>query len=347
MARPLRPGDGEVRRLLVVKLSSLGDVVHAIPSAAALATRYPAAEVDWVVEPLAAPLVRALPFVSRTVVFDGRTAFREGGGAFLEAVAGLRESLAGRRYDLAVDLQGLLRSSLVTVLSGAALRLGRGRWPWLHRSVAMYDHRRAPHAVENTARPLASLGIDPLGVYGAGLAAVEPLARDLRARGEALAASLSLPRPFVALLPGASRPSKRLSFGAAALPAPAVVLGGPDARGLGPPGAVDLAGELPLLDAVALALVSDRALGADTGPSHTAALLGASITGVHGPTRVARTGLRGPRARSLGAPCGGCERRRCRRAEACLADALLEAVRSGGPGPPWPREAGTTTARAR
>ncbi|MDL1952157.1 lipopolysaccharide heptosyltransferase family protein, partial [Acidobacteria bacterium ACD] len=47
MARPLRPGDGEVRRLLVVKLSSLGDVVHAIPSAAALAARYPAAEVDW------------------------------------------------------------------------------------------------------------------------------------------------------------------------------------------------------------------------------------------------------------------------------------------------------------
>lgn len=326
MARPLRLDAGSVRRLLVVKLSSLGDVVHAIPSAAALSLRFPAAEVDWVVEPLSGPVVRALPFVSRAVVFDARAAFREGGGAFLDAVASLRESLAGRRYDLAVDLQGLLRSSLVTVLSGAAVRVGRGRWPWLHRPVPMYDPARTPHAVENTARALAPLGIDPVGLFAAGLPAVEPLARDLGARGEQLASSLALPRPFVAFFPGASRASKRLPLAAVPVPGPIVVLGGPDARGLGPSGAIDLAGKLPLLDSVALALVSSRAFGADTGPSHLAALLGAPITGVHGPTAVARTGLRGPRARSVGAPCAGCERRRCPRAQSCLAEALRVAT---------------------
>lgn len=328
MAPPLSLDAGSVRRLLVVKLSSLGDVVHAIPSSAALARRFPEADVDWVVEPLAAPLVRSLPFVSRTVVFDGRAAFREGGGSFLDAVAALRESLSPGRYDLAVDLQGLLRSSLVTVLSGAAVRVGRGRWPWLHRSVPMYDHRRTPHAVENTARALEPLGVDREGLFAAGLAAVAPLARELALRGEALASSLALPRPFVALLPASSRASRRLSFLDISLPGPAVVLGGADARGLGPPGAVDLAGSLPLLDSVALALVASRAYGADTGPSHLAALLGAAITGVHGPTRLARAGLRGPRARNVGAPCGGCERRRCPRAKACLSEALRAAVGS-------------------
>jgi hypothetical protein len=66
-------GDGRTRpglRIPVVKLSSLGDVAHAVPSVAALALLHPGAEIDWHVEPLAAPFVAELPWVSETVVLD-------------------------------------------------------------------------------------------------------------------------------------------------------------------------------------------------------------------------------------------------------------------------------------
>lgn len=327
MAQPVTREPDGLRRILVVKLSSLGDVVHAIPAVAALARRHPRARIDWVVEPLAAPLARELPFVEEVIVAGARGAFADDWSAWSEEVAALRETLASRRYDLAVDLQGLLRSSLVTVLSEAARRVGRGRWPWLHSSVPMYD-ASTPHAIENTARAVAPLGIAPGAVFEEGLRAVAPLAGRLRDRGVALARDLGLPRRYRALLPGASRESKRLPLRSVELSRdlPLVVLGGADARGAGPDGATDLAGGLPLLDSVALALGAESALGADSGLSHLTAFLGGRIVGVFGPTRVSRVGLRGPRASSVAAGCGGCERRRCPRSRSCLAGALAGAA---------------------
>src|SRR4051812_45307870 len=102
--------------ILVIKLSSIGDVVHSVGAAASLATELPGARVDWLVQESSAPLVRALGFVHQVIVLDA---------------AAIRR-LRARRYDVAVDLQGLFRSSVWTVLSGAARRVGRGRWPWLH-----------------------------------------------------------------------------------------------------------------------------------------------------------------------------------------------------------------------
>ena len=79
---------------------------------------------------------------------------------------------------------------------------------------------------------------------------------------------------------------------------------------------------MPLLGSLGLALAAERVVSADTGPGHMAALLGAESVSILGPTNPARAGLRGPRARSIGAPCGGCEGKRCRRAARCLAEAF-------------------------
>ena len=319
--------------VLVVKLSSIGDVVHAIPGAAALArVRGP---LDWLVEPPAAPLVASLPFVRRTHVLSADAALASGWGALSEELERLAGELRACRYAVAVDLQGLLRSSLWTVRSGARTRVGRGRWPWLHRSDAMYD-AATPHAVENTARVLSLLGVGAAAVADAGEEAGRELARALAPRTARLRRDLGLSRPYWVFMPAARWPAKRLPLAGIDLPRGAthVFVGGADATGLVPAssGAVDCTGRLALLDSAALALGADRVVAADTGPAHLAALAGARVVGCYGPTRPARTGLRGPAASSRAAACGGCERRRCRRAATCLGPVVREAVGALPPG---------------
>jgi heptosyltransferase I len=297
--------------ILVIRLSSIGDVVHTIPSVAALAEALPAARIDWLVGTAAAPIVAELPWVSHRIVREvsaARTALR----------------LAEVRYDLALDFHGIFRSSVFTLLSRARSRAGRGRWPWLHRSFPMFDRARAPHAIENTARVLAAAGVPP---ERAGLAGREFFAAwgaRLTVRGAALEREHGLPATFRAAFPDARWPSKRLASAGAAGGAPLVVLGGGNKGPLAAP--FDLRGRLSLLDSVALALRAEHVVAADTGPAHLAALLGARITGCFGPTRPAFTGLRGPHASNVASSCGGCLKRRCARAGACMAEALAKAA---------------------
>lgn len=318
-------------RILVVKLSSLGDVAHAVPAVASLALRFPGAEIDWLVEPPAAPFVAQLPWVRETVVLDVPGALPRGCRALLVERRRVARLLGAAGYDLAVDLQGLLRSSAWTVWSGATRRAGRGRWPWLDVSVSMYDRARSPHAIENTARVVEALGGSAAEGWAEARRGLAPLAERLRIRGEGLAGELGLPRVYAAGLPMASSEAKSLDpEWLERWPGPPLVLLG-DARlaDYRPerPGIRNLAGSLPLLDSLALALAAERVVTADTGPGHMAALLGARVTAILGPTRTARVGVRGARALSVEAPCGGCERRRCRRAERCLGEAFAAAAK--------------------
>ena len=98
-------------RILVVKLSSLGDVAHALPAVRALKDRT-GAEIDWVVQPEYAPLLACCPDVARTIAFPRRNVAR----GFFPFLRELRRE----KYDVVVDLQGLLKSAV-------AARLARGR----------------------------------------------------------------------------------------------------------------------------------------------------------------------------------------------------------------------------
>ena len=313
-------------RLLVVKLSSLGDVAHAVPSVAALARRFPRAEIDWLVEPPAAPFVAQLPWVAETVVVDVRGALGRGWADLLAERERVATLLADRRYELVVDLQGLLRSSLWTLWSGASRRVGRGRWPWLHTSVPMYDRRRTPHAVENTARAVEALGASVAEGWEEAQRGLAPLAARLRAAGALEAERLGLPRRFTAAFPMSSGRAKSIPpEWLERWPGPPLVLLGDERLASfrpGREGILNRAGAMPLLGSLGLALAAEKVVTADTGPGHMAALLGAESLSILGPTNPARTGLRGPRARSVGAPCGGCEERRCRKATRCLAEAF-------------------------
>jgi heptosyltransferase-1 len=118
-----------VRRILIVKLSSIGDVLMATPVPRALKERMPQSYVAWLVEEKSYPAIEGHPYVDEILIFPLRR-WRQlaAEGRYLRAVREMRNffrDLRARNFDLAIDLQGLFRSGIVTWLSGAPYRLGR------------------------------------------------------------------------------------------------------------------------------------------------------------------------------------------------------------------------------
>ena len=97
-------------RILVVRLGSLGDLVHTLPAVSALRRTFPGATIDWVVDRVHEPFLALVPVISRVVVLRDRTA-----AAWFE----MRRTLRAGRYDAAVDFQGLIKSAFFARMSGA------------------------------------------------------------------------------------------------------------------------------------------------------------------------------------------------------------------------------------
>lgn len=157
--------------ILLIRLSAIGDVVMASPLPEVFKRAWPDARLTWVVEPQAAALVRAHPEVDRVVVWpkaEWKRLFRSLRWVRLvrEGMAFLRE-LRAERYDLAVDLQGLLKSGLLAWASGARQRVGLGSREgsgWLMTRVVERggDPRRIGSEYLHLARVL---GLDPGAFY--------------------------------------------------------------------------------------------------------------------------------------------------------------------------------------
>lgn len=112
-------------KILIVKLSSIGDIVHTLPTLAAIRRALPEAEISWVAERSAAEVLRHNQFLDHLIEIDTRS-LRRGksiGRAMLEARGQLRE-LRRSRFDAAVDFQGLLKSASIAKLSKAKRRFG-------------------------------------------------------------------------------------------------------------------------------------------------------------------------------------------------------------------------------
>lgn len=129
---PALLGDSDLRtrnfeRILLIKPSSLGDVVHALPVLHGLRVRYPQSKIDWLIATPFAPLVASHPELDEAVLFD-RQRFAGVGRSpsATRAFVGFVRELRARRYDLTVDLQGLFRSGFLSWASGARVRIGLG-----------------------------------------------------------------------------------------------------------------------------------------------------------------------------------------------------------------------------
>jgi lipopolysaccharide heptosyltransferase II len=330
-------------RILIVKPSSLGDVVHALPTLRALRTRYPRAHIAWLVKRQWAALLERAEGLDRV--------WEMGPGllGWLSIVPRLR----AERFDLVIDLQGLLRSGMMTWLTGCRRRVGfvNGR-----EGSPLFYTDRVPvptvemHAVDRYLLAAAAAGAPWNGEPKFGL---HPLPEDEREVDRLLdEQGIRRGAPWVAFGISARWPTKRwpvASFGAVAealqrdAGVRAVLIGGPEDRqaardvtahmSVSP---VDLTGEtelrlLPALLSSASVLVTN-----DSGPMHVASAVGTPVVAVFGPTSPVRTGPYGGRHAVLAradVPCRPCFDRRCRNATPleCLSrvtpEEVLDAVR--------------------
>ena len=316
-------------RIVLVKLSSLGDVVHALPVAATLRAERPTAHLAWVVERREAAVLHGHPALDEIIVIDTRTWRRARRPAALATVLGevraVLRRLRAARFDVAIDLQGLIKSGAVARATGAPLRIGFHRGWGREPLGAVFTNRHvvpppsARHVVEQYLALLA-----PLEIERARLDFRLPTVEQAEARVEDWLATVGLkPRErLVVLNPGAGRadkqwPVEQFATLAAGLVQDAgarvVVVWGPGeeaaARRIVTSGGVNgprplLAPATDLYELIALLRRASVVVAADTGPLHLAAAVGTPCVGLYGPTTPARNGPYGARHRTLAAPGG-------------------------------------------
>ncbi len=317
----------EYRRILIIKPSSLGDIVHALPTLAALRRRFPLAHIAWLVKRQWAGLLE------RVEGLDAVWSVEPTVGGWLSQVPRLRE--AG--FDLAVDLQGLFRSGAMTWLAGCPARIGfaNGR----EGSPFFYTQRVSVpspdlHAVDRCLLLAEALGASVQGEPAFHFRIVEEdrkeVARLLGRHGLSGSPASPMKDAWIAVNVAARWPTKRWppAYFASAIDqlqreglGPAVLIGGPDERpaaqavkALMKTELLDLTGEtrpglLPaLLKSAALLLTND------SGPMHVAAAVGTPVVALFGPTSPMQTGPYGKQHAVLtsGVACSPCFSRRCR-----------------------------------
>jgi len=118
----------EFSRILLIKPSALGDVIHTIPVLVKLRARYPSARIDWLITPENADIVRYHPALSNVVLFARRD-FSKRGRRWRALVSffDLLKQIRRAKYDLVVDMHGQLRSAFFALVSGAHVRIGFDR----------------------------------------------------------------------------------------------------------------------------------------------------------------------------------------------------------------------------
>ncbi len=303
------------RRVLIVKPSAIGDVVHALPVLNLIRRRWPAAHVSWLVTPACAGLLDGHPQLDEVVRFDRRRfghAWRSPAAA--AALAAFHADLRRRDFDLVVDLQGLFRSGWLGWSTGAAVRVGTStdrEFGWAFDTHVAPVGGRNRHAVDRYLAVAEFLGL--------GTGPVE-FVFPTDAVDRAAVAPLLPAGPFAVFLPASNWATKRWPdarfaelvgplrdrFGLAS-----VVAGGPDAGDI--PGTTTVAGRTTLRQLVAVLERASLVVAGDTGPMHVAAALGRPLVTVFGPTDPARTGpyRRMDSVVRLDVPCAPCLSRRC------------------------------------
>ena len=319
MSFDLQPNKGQLR-LLVVRLGAMGDVLHALPALAALRAQLQQCHLGWVIEPRWAPLLRtddhatprtpAMPLVDRVHTANARGWARKPlSPPTWSAMRALRRELLDEQYDLAIDLQGAVRSALIGRASGARLvgeaepRESIARWLFASRV-----RTHGVHVIEQAAEVVAAataMAITP---------ALPPLPISEAAEAR-ITAMLPGSQPLAVLHPGGGWGAKRWPaerYGAVSL---ALASRGYRVAVNCAPGEEALAAAVvrnsggsateavtDMAELIAMTRRSSLVVGGDTGPLHLACALGKPVVGIFGPTDPARNGPYGVPFRVLRHP---------------------------------------------
>jgi lipopolysaccharide heptosyltransferase I len=293
---------------LVIRLSSIGDIVHTLPAVAALGETFPGAGIDWAIEPRYAPLLQGNPFVKRVLAFDTLGWRRRLASAVtLEEVARSVFELRELPFDAVIDFQGLVKSALIARLSRARERIGFSEYGLREPLAAAFYTERVPiregvHVVEESLALVERLGATmpsrerwrfPLPQRAEDDEFVEHQLSRLEAQ------------EFMIINPGGGWTAKRWAPGnyveliqrlERVLPWRILVTGSPEEEPLmeeivaraRPSRAILF--RSTLMQFIALARRAKLFVGGDTGPLHLAAAVGTPIVAIYGPTDPARNG---------------------------------------------------------
>jgi len=327
------------KNILIVKLSAIGDVIHALPVAHALKQRYPEARITWVVEKPAYELLTNNPDIDEIIVFD-KPKFKSIAGVLTNGYQ-LTKQLKAHHFDVAIDLQGLLKSAAISYLSGAPQRFvycNAREGSHLVGERVCGEHQNG-HVVDRYLDVAAHLDctvgkvVFPLHITEQESRTAEAIAKQ---------AGLQLTNPYVVLAPGTNWASKcwptthfaKLAdklYDANVIP---VLIGGPNDQRLAqeiiantqvPP--IDLTGKTSMKQLAYMIKGAQAFVGGDTGPMHLAVAVGTKVVTMFGPTDPKRNGPYGQHTVLLApVPCQGCWQHNCPKKMDCLATIGVDEV---------------------
>lgn len=311
-------------RILVIKLSSLGDLFHALP-AVHMIKKQLNCHIDWVTQTEYAGLVECFPDVDNVIIFPRRS--------FLKDARLFIAKLRFRRYDCVIDMQGLLKSALLVSVA----RTGRSIGPSFHREGARVFYSEVAgkreknrHAVEKNLDFVSHLGLQidevkfPVEFPDANVQGRQP--RVVFVPCSRWRTKNWPPECFVAV---GARLQKTLN-------ASIFLIGSGEDRKICeqirrnlPQPSFNLAGKQSLVETGGMLKKADLLISNDSGPIHMAAALGIRVLALFGPTDPRRTGPYGQNHRVMvsSEECSPCFSRTCRRGNvACLKGITPEKV---------------------
>lgn len=325
------PSSAPPRRILIVLLGAIGDVVRALPLLGRIRRGWPHAHIAWAVEPKSRPILEHHPWLDELIVYD-RTRPPS-------AFPGYLRKVRAGKFDLVVDLQRHLKSGITSIVSGARTRIG-----FAARNTKEFNHLFSSCTIE--PQPPMKLKLMQYQAFGDALGlAPAPIEFGLAPTDDETARTAEMlrdaPRPLLGVILGSSWPS-RIYFPeqtARAIellarpdgggePLFPVLLGAPEEaplagavmRHLGALPALNLAGKTKLRDLIALFEQCAVAFGPDSGPMHIAAAVGCPVVSLWGstaPERSAPWGF-GEYAIASPIPCHPCYLRKCPIGRECM-----------------------------
>ncbi|WP_145090908.1 lipopolysaccharide heptosyltransferase II [Sporomusa sp. KB1] len=320
--------------ILIVKLSAIGDVIHALPVAPALKKCFPQARITWVVEKPAYDLLTNNPNIDEIIIFD-KAKFKTLTGLLCN-VPGFISELRKRRFDLALDLQGLFKSAAIAYLSGAPKRLVYCNAREYSNKVSkqVYGPNREGHVVDRYLDVVRALGCDTGSLqYCINITSAE----EEMAAAKLKLAGMDIASKYVVLIPGTNWPNKcwplphfaqlaNKLYEANLIP---VITGSPNEQHLVqkileqtniPP--VDISAKTSLKELAYILQNASAVVAGDTGPMHLAVAMETPVVALFGPTDPKRNGPHGKGHIILrpGHSCQNCWKRQCPDGKDCLAD---------------------------
>lgn len=321
----------DYRNILLIKMSSLGDILHTLPFAAALRQRFPRAKITWLVHPQFAGFVPDPPVIDEVLYFDKVKFKKMGLLDKLKYFRAMKALLHSKHFDLVIDMQGLFKSAVLAAISGCSTRIGycemREGSGLVSRAIGGAHSK--DHVIERYLDVARYLGakVDSLDDVHFPMPDLSKESASVQAKLHELGWNGG---DYVVIVPGARWWTKEwpvehyvaLAKKLVAEGTSVVLAGGPDDAPKGKaiaeqctsPLVLDMTGKTSLRELAALIKDCSFYISADTGPLHFAAALKKPLVAMYGPTKADRTGPYGSKNSEVilsPAPCAGCLKKNC------------------------------------